>query len=240
MATPIKFPAEVTRIIQHAPDVATYEFRYLDRRPRYKPGQFLHLALDPYDPSGHWPESRAFTIAKGASDPEFIRLTISDKGRFTHRILGELTEGRQVWMKGPYGEFIVHASPEYEVVLLGGGTGVTPFVAFMEDALAKGLSDAVWLHYGVRSPELLVFRGLAERCAESFPAFRTQFYAETGATDGVLSGVIDLKRVWSSLQSPGAAVFYLCGPPAMIDACSARLRGEFSVPLGNIRVDQWE
>jgi ferredoxin-NADP reductase len=240
VATPIKFRTEVIRVIQHAPDVATFEFRYLDRHPRYKPGQFLHLALDAYDPAGHWPESRAFTIAKGSTDPEFIRLTISAKGRFTHHILSELTVGRQIWMKAPYGDFIVHASPEHEVVLIAGGTGVTPFVAFMEDVLARGLSGEVWLHYGARRPDLLVFRELAARCGSAFPNFHARFYAESEANDGIIPGQIDLGAACQSLRCRSEAVFYLCGPPQMIDACSARLRSEFAVAETNIRMDQWE
>ena len=37
------------------------------RAPRFRPGQFLHLALDAYDPSGFWPDSRVFSIASRAS-----------------------------------------------------------------------------------------------------------------------------------------------------------------------------
>ena len=64
-----------------ATDVATYEFRCLMPRPRWKPGQFLHLALDAYDPSGHWPESRCFTMASGSLEKDHVRLTIAAKGR---------------------------------------------------------------------------------------------------------------------------------------------------------------
>ena len=105
MAVPIKFTAEVVRVVAHADDVATYEFRYLDKRPRYKAGQFVHLALEPYDPTSHWPESRVFTIAAGKSNRQLLRLTIVAKGPFTRRILAGLVVGRRVALKGPYGEF---------------------------------------------------------------------------------------------------------------------------------------
>ena len=191
---PVKFAAEVTRVLRHGDDVATYEFRCLMPRPRWKPGQFLHLALDAYDPAGHWPDSRCFTMASGSLEKDHVRLTIAAKGRFTRRILAELQPGRRVWMKAPYGEFIVRTSLEHDVVLIAGGTGITPFVAFMEDALVKGLEGKVWLHYGARSQDLLVFRDFAERCARQFPAFRLQCYAETAATGATIAGRIDLDR----------------------------------------------
>jgi ferredoxin-NADP reductase len=240
MATPIKFIAEVTRVLRHAEDVATYEFRCLARHPRYKPGQFLHLALDAYDPAGHWPESRVFTIANGPAEPGFLRLTIAQKGRFTARILRELTPGRQVWMKAPYGEFLVHAETARETVLVAGGTGVTPFVAFLEDACLRGLGGEAWLHYGARRAELLIFKDLAEQSARRLPLLRAEFYAESGARGNVRPGRIDLDRAVRTLKGPRDAIFYLCGPQAMVDAFSLRLGKEFGVPARNVRVDQWE
>ncbi len=240
MTAPVKFRVEVIRVTFHDVDVATFEFRYLDRRPRYKPGQFLHLALDPYDPSGHWPESRVFTVAKGATDREFIRLTIAQKGAFTTRIMKELRVGRQVWMKGPYGKFIVQSPPESEIVLIGGGTGVTPFVGFMEDILAKGLEGKVWLHYGAREPGLLIFHDLADTCATRFSTFRVKYYAEKDAPNGVVSGRIDLDEACESIQDMSKAVFYLCGPPPMTDLFRERLESHSGVSRQNIRVDAWD
>jgi ferredoxin-NADP reductase len=240
MAVPIKFTAEVARVIAHGDDVATYEFRYLDKRPRYKAGQFVHLALDPYNPASHWPESRVFTIAAGASSRELLRLTIAAKGNFTRRILAGLEVGRRVALKGPYGEFFVQSDPQREVVLIGGGTGVTPFVAFMEDALERGIAGDVWLNYAARTPELLVFRPLADQCAATLPRFRVSYYAESEATEGIIPGRIDLAEIRQSLRDARQAVFYLCGPQPMIDAFTAQLTGPFGLPAEQVKTDHWE
>jgi ferredoxin-NADP reductase len=240
MATPIKFLAEVTHVVMHGDDVATYEFRCPGRRPRYKPGQFLHLALDEYDPSGHWPESRVFTIAKGATDREFIRLTIAEKGRFTARVLQELVVGKQVWLKAPYGKFIVRPEPDGETALIAGGTGVAPFVAFMEDAFVNGMKGDVWLHYGARRSDLLVFREVADRCAETFPNFHVKYYLEEEETAGAIPGRIDIEEACRSLRNVGNAIFYLCGPPVMVETFCNRLKDTHGVQSENIRVDDWE
>ena len=241
MPMPVKFAAEVTKVMLHGDDVATYEFRCLTPRPRWKPGQFLHLALDPYDPSGHWPESRAFTMASGSAEKDHVRLTIAAKGRFTHRALAELQLGRQVWMKAPYGDFIVRTSPEHEVVLIAGGTGITPFVAFMEDALVKSMQGNVWLHYGARGQDLLVFRDFARsRCAERFPTFHVACYAENGATGSTISGRIDLAKAVALARNGGSTVYYLCGPQEMIRAFRDRLCREHGVADANVRIDAWE
>ncbi|MGO9109989.1 MAG: ferredoxin--NADP reductase [Thermoguttaceae bacterium] len=240
MPMPVKFSAEVSKVLRHGPDVATFEFRCLMPRPRWKPGQFLHLALDPYDPSRHWPESRCFTMASGSLEKNLVRLTIAAKGTFTRRILSELQPGRKVWMKAPYGDFIVRTSREHDVVLIAGGTGVTPFVAFMEDSMVNGLDGNVWLHYGARSQDLLVFRDFADRCARQFPSFRLHCYAETGVAGPTIAGRIDLARAVACAHDGKAATYYLCGPQEMINAFRARLTVEFAVPESNVKIDTWE
>jgi ferredoxin-NADP reductase len=177
-------------------------------------------------------------MASGSLEKDHVRLTIATKGRFTRRILAELQPGRRVWMKAPYGEFIVRTSLEHDVVLIAGGTGITPFVAFMEDALVKGLEGKVWLHYGARSQDLLVFRDFAERCARQFPAFRLQCYAETAATGATIAGRIDLDRA-VACAGPTAA-YYLCGPQEMINAFRARLLQKHGVPQSSVKIDAWE
>src|SRR3954453_16580670 len=61
--------------------------------PRFRAGQFLHLALAPYDPTGFWPESRVFSIASSPEARESVRITYAVHGRFTERMERELVEG---------------------------------------------------------------------------------------------------------------------------------------------------
>jgi ferredoxin-NADP reductase len=143
-------------------------------------------------------------------------------------------------MKAPYGDFIVRTSPEHDVVLIAGGTGVTPFVAFMEDSMVKGLDGTVWLHYGARSQDLLVFRDFADRCARQFPSFRLDCYAEHGASGSTIGGRIDLRRAVGCARNGQAATYYLCGPQEMINSFRLRLAGEFGVPESNVKIDAWE
>ena len=239
MATPTKFRVEVTKIDRHSDNVSTYEFRCLVRRPRYKAGQFIHLTLEPYDPAMHWPESRVFTVANGPSNRELIRLSISAKGEYTRRIIRELDIGTQVWLKGPYGEFIVKTEAQRDTVLIAGGTGISPFVAFMEDAVASGLEGRVYLHYGARTAQLLSFKGISDSCSRLYNHFRCSYYAEQEAGEGVVSGQIDIDAVCRDLEDVANTVFYLCGPPNMITAFSEKLKNTYKVDSSCVRIDDW-
>ena len=63
MATPQKIRCQVQQITAHGDHVYTVDLTPERPVPRFRPGQFLHLTLDDYDPSGFWPESRVFSIA---------------------------------------------------------------------------------------------------------------------------------------------------------------------------------
>ena len=50
-----KYPAKVVSIQHSIEGVYTLEFESLGKPFKYDVGQFLHLAIDEYDPSMQWP-----------------------------------------------------------------------------------------------------------------------------------------------------------------------------------------
>lgn len=185
-----------------------------------------------------------FSIASAPSDPDGMRLTIGRQGPFTSRLLDEVHPGRTLWCKGPYGEFEVHAAdPETPVTLVAGGTGVTPFCAFMEEALLRPEIAAapVRLYYGARTPDLLLYAPLALRCAGALPKFGAELFAEEGGLpSSVERGRLDIARIADDAAGRPSTRFYLSGPPAMIAAFGDYLRTVRHIPEAQVLVDAWE
>lgn len=182
MAQPQRFEARVAQIARHHPQLASLRLEALRPLPRMRPGQFVQLALEPADPSGFWPESRAFSIANAVSDRHTLWLTIGAQGRFTRRLLEQVSAGDHLWAKGPYGDFVIGPTADcHTAVLVAGGTGITPFCAFLDAALQAGRLPlpAVHLHYGARHPGLLVHRPLVEQAQARLRGLRVTYYAET-------------------------------------------------------------
>lgn len=239
MPTPVKLAATVVEIVEHAPDLRSLVLAPERRPPRFRPGQFLHLAIDPFDPSSHWPDSRVFSIAS-PPEAERLRVTVSRKGAFTGRIFEELRVGARIWVKLPFGSFCPELSRERPAVLLAGGTGVTPFVSFVEWAAERRPDGIVSVHYAARSPALLVYREALEACRGRWPALELACYAEELAAEGpgLRRGRIPIAEVWGSLEAPRSARFYLSGPRAMIDHARAGLLGLGAEP-GALITDEW-
>ena len=243
MATPLHFSVEVESVERHTPDVATFHLAWRDRRPRFRPGQFVQVALDRYDPGSHWPESRPFSIASAPGDPHGMRLTISRQGPFTGRMLAEATPGRRLSCKGPYGDFVIGEGVRgHRIILIAGGTGITPFCAFLEASLV-GPSVApapATLYYGARTPELLVYRALAERWAGSVRGAETHLWSEREAAGGIAAGRLDIALIAGRENPVGPCCYFLSGPSSMIVGFRDRLEGQFQVPSSLIRVDHWQ
>ncbi len=241
-----KIRCRVEQIIDHGDHVYTVDLLPEKRVPVFKPGQFLHLALDEYDPSGFWPESRVFSIASSPQRRDRLIITYSVRGRFTARMEQELNEGRWVWAKLPYGEFVIGDSTD--VVLFAGGTGITAFTAFL-DGLTSDFRHTVYVLYGARTRHLLIYRDLVQQRAQSVPQLRPFYFIEqdlderhstvAGGNSAETIGRLSVATAWHRIAQPFDSTFYLSGPPAMLQALSADLRAR-GVRSDAINVDAWE
>jgi ferredoxin-NADP reductase len=236
VATAQKIDCVVEEIVVHGGQVYSLALRPTRPAPRFRAGQFLHLALDRYDPTGFWPESRVFSIASGPDARDLVKITYAVHGRFTARMERELVTGGHVWIKMPYGDFVIER--RRDVVLFAGGTGISAFTAFLE-ALPASAEPAVVLGYGARTPALLIYRDVVERTAARVAALDAMYFVEQDAVAGTLAGRLSVEAMWPRVPRPRDSDFYISGPPAMIRAIGADLRAH-DIAAEAIHVDAWE
>jgi ferredoxin-NADP reductase len=225
-----KIPCLVRAVTDHGEHVYTIELEPTMAMPRFKPGQFLHLALDEPQPGGFWPDSRVFSIASSPLDRDRLAITYAVKGAFTTRMERELAPGGSAWVKLPYGEFVVDSARD--AVLFAGGTGVTAFTAFLQ-SLRTERARRVLLFYGARKSNLFVYGPLAEACARQVTSLSCNLVCEE------THGRLQVDAAWPAIATLREPVFYLSGPPEMLAALTAQLRGR-GVSMEAIRTDAWE
>jgi ferredoxin-NADP reductase len=242
MPTPLKLPACVLEVIQHADDVKTIVMQPARRCPVFKPGQFLHLALDPYDPSANWPDSRVFSIASSPTRREAVRIIFSVKGKFTRRMFDEIKEGDEVYIKLPYGSF-TFSEDDRGLVLVAGGTGITPFLSYLEYAIDREVKRDIVLYHGIRDPEHLVCGPLLSQCQKMLSNFRCYCYLENGADLASIAvagkGLIPLEEILSQRERMPDALYYLAGPLDMVTSFKGAMVSG-GVSQNHVLVDEWE
>jgi len=248
MSTPRKIACTVAEIVNHGQQVYSVDLRPSMQVPHFKPGQFLHLTVDEYDPSGFWPESRVFSIASSPTERNRVRICYAVKGRYTRKMEEYLQPGKTVWVKLPYGDFVIDASEP--VFLIAGGTGISAFSAFLASLSARQ-QHKVTLVYGARTSDLLLDRPFLNAQTETCPNFRIVYFSE-GPFDQETpesmrpmapiwhrGGKIDIGAILALFPDAMPACFYLSGPPTMLNHLTERLKS-LGVPDERIRRDAWD
>ncbi len=189
-----------------------------------------------------------FSIASSPRDRQRIRICYSVKARYTTRMEQTLRVGGEVWVKMPYGDFVIE--PGSDAVLLAGGTGISAFTAFIE-ALEPANPTKTWLVYGAREPDLLLFRDMLLEKYRQVSTFQLVFFTESPNGEFAramaalprrplcLSGRIALDQLWARFEQPATKVFYLSGPPTMLNMLREQLV-TCGVPGDCVRTDAWE
>ena len=244
MANPQKIKAVISEIIDYGNQVYKLMIQAEKKIPRFRAGQFLHLTLDNFDPTtGFWPESRVFSIASCSDDRTEVAVVYSVKGKYTRRMQQELSPGAAVWLKAPYGDFIIpnHLGPGETAVLIAGGTGVSPFIPFLKD-IPDGIR--VVLNYGIRGAGLMIFERELEEASKN-TGFSLNLFIEEAADAISLEGVTDIKagrlsvsEILSNGFDKNSAKFFISGPPEMIELFKRQLKEE-SIDEQNIITDEW-
>jgi ferredoxin-NADP reductase len=223
-----KLNAEIVSIMHRAERVYTLEFRS-PKSFRFEPGAFLHLALDEYDPSCPWPESRCFSIQTGPQEAN-IKITYAVKGAFTQRMENELTVGRRVWLKLPYGDLFTQEHSKDNTVFIAGGTGITPFLSLFTDPSFAAYSTPS-IYIGFRNKDFHFYKDELEQAQQINPSLQTTcLYEDTG-------GQLNIEKIYASHPHTGA--FFISGPPAMIKRFRQYLLAQ-GVDENRIKTDDWE
>lgn len=232
-----EFETEIIDVIPRTSDVKSFRFSV----PRntdidFKPGQFFVVTIK----------------IKGQEATKHFSFSISptEKGHieFTKKItesdfslaLNRLTKGDWARLKMPFGFFTFEGEHE-KVAFLTGGIGITCIKSMCKFATDKRLPTDMILLYSNRTENDIVFRDdLASMQAENkkLKVFHTltspdidknYWKGETGR--------IDSKMVKEKIPDYKERVFYICGPPKMVEVLKTILSEELKVQKEKIK---WE
>jgi len=184
----------------------------------YKPGQAVDLALP--QQSGAEPQVHTFSLV---SAPYQNELAIATRMRDSayKRALQALADGEQLTLQGPSGSLTLSEKKIRPAVLLAGGIGITPFLSMLRQATHDASPRPLALLYSNRRPEDAAFLHELQQLAQRNPHLRliatmTQMEQSRQPWDGD-TGPIDAAKVRRAAEGYDKPVYYLAGPPGLVD-----------------------
>ena len=187
----------------------------------FKPGQAIDVILLAPPTTDAQSARHTFSIVSAPFQDELVVATRMRDSAFK-RALKSLSIGSPAKLEGPSGSLTLHNDRARPAVFIAGGIGITPFVSILRQAANDELSQRLLLLYSNRRPEDAAFLGELQRLERQNKNFHlvatmTEMSKSNRAWDGERS-VIDedlINRVRGDLVAP---IYYLAGPPAMVDA----------------------
>jgi ferredoxin-NADP reductase/ferredoxin len=184
----------------------------------FLPGQYAKLHVPGTE---HW-RSYSYSNAPGAAELEFL-IRILPQGVMSGW-LGKAKVGDKLQLSGPFGVFYARPS-DAPVVMIAGGTGLGPMLSMLRASAAATTTPSVTVFYGVNHAAEIAcleeLRALVDKRPDSAVHISVAHASEAVAP--VKPGfVTDLLEVVPE-RVIGAGLFYLCGPPPMIEAARLRL-----------------
>jgi ferredoxin-NADP reductase len=191
----------------------------------FRAGQALEVILP--GPAEGDAGRHAFSIVSAPHEGELVFATRMRDSAFK-RALAVLPLGASLGIDGPFGSLTLHKKAERAGVLIAGGIGITPFMSMLRHAVEQRSAQTLVLLYSNRRPEDAAFLTELQALARRHPPLRllatmTDMAHSTQAWDGA-TGHIDGAFVQRAVAGLPAPVFYVAGPPAMVEAMREALQ----------------
>jgi ferredoxin-NADP reductase len=126
-----------------------------------------------------------------------------------------------VGLSAAEGDFQLPDPRPESVLLIGGGSGITPLMAILRTLFAEGYDAPVALLHYAPDPERAIYREELERLTATHPNFQLARSYTRAPGAGELDGHFSPAHLPQSEPDFTSAETFACGPPALLDAVHA-------------------
>jgi len=229
---------EIESVTVELPDTKTIRLEWPQAyEVDFKTGQFITL---------YWPDTpnykRAYSLSSCALDRGFFEVTVKRDGKMGTRIVDWAKAGDRMGVIPPTGKFLPVYEPNKHLLCIAGGSGVTPFRAFVREATRRQLETRLTILYSVRTTNDIIFDEEFRQLEQENPNFNfyvtcTRLHPDDAWTGR--RGRIDAVWVKNHIHDLPNTTFYACGPNELVEFAEELVLRELQVPKDQLKTEKW-
>jgi ferredoxin-NADP reductase len=220
------------------PDTKTIRLKWPEGHDvDFKTGQFITVC---------WPDTpnykRAYSLSSSALDRGYYEITVKRDGKMGTRIVDWAKAGDKMGVLPPVGKFLPVYESNKHLICIAGGSGVTPFRAFVREATRRKLNTKITVLYSVRTTNDIIFNDEFHKLQLDNPQFNffvtcTRLHPEDSWTGR--RGRITAEWVKEHIHDLAETVFYACGPNELVEFAEHVVLADLKVPKEQMKVEKW-
>ena len=201
----LRHGVKVEQIVHEGPGVYSIimKGRFLNKLDAHG-GQFFGWR---FLTKGQWWISHPYSLSAAPTD-KYLRVTVKDLGDQSG-VIKDIKPGTRVFFEGPYGTFVASRASKGHVVLVGGGVGITPLRALLEEFDVSKEIDVI---FRASKAEDLVLRHELDELAKMRGA--RVHYLVGSRNEHPMSA----KYISALIPAFRDADVYVCGPTPLVEA----------------------
>ena len=201
--------AEITAVQHQTPKSVTLTLAPNENWGGLRAGQFVNVGVEidgrrqtrPYSPAG-------------SEHAPVLELTVSThpEGLVSRHLRDHAQAGMTVWLSQADGEFKLPDPRPDRILLISGGSGITPVMAMLRTLDRRGTMPDVVVAYSSPTADRMIFRDELREMSQKHE--KLELHEQHTDSDGMLE-MSDLERVCPDWKD---RVTWACGPAPMLDA----------------------
>lgn len=231
-------PLKVTQVVRETDEAVSIYLTEANGSPlQFRPGQFLSVDVVIDGERCR----RAYSLASACMPdaPRHITVKRIAEGRVSNHLNDTIRVGDELAVLGPSGSFTVEPRPvnERHLVMIAGGSGITPIMSILETVLRLENRSRVTLVYGNRGWEQVIFRdrlaALQDELGDRLVVDHVLEHAPDAWSGGrgLLSReVLEARLEALGIEDDGLQRYFLCGPTPMMEAAHEALKARGVTP----------
>ncbi len=218
----------VARVVRETADAISLHLEDATGAPiAFTPGEFLTLLVDVAGERLR----RAYSIQSALGDGVAVTVKRVEGGRVSNHLNDHAREGDVLEVLGPSGSFTASPDParRRRLVLIGGGSGITPLASIAKSVLAREPGSHVTLLFGNRRLADVIFRDALDALASAHPDRFVLRHVLEAPPDGWTGGTGRLDRATCEAELATLLArdvpeglepveVFVCGPEPMMAA----------------------